>query len=54
MERITKKVIILLTRKYNKIEFSDLLGISRPTLDARLTNHKWKKTEVSFIDSIAS
>ena len=52
MERITRLAIILLERKYNKIELCDLLGISRPTLDTRLEKHNWKKTEVSFIEGI--
>ena len=49
MELITKQVKDILTNKYNKLEFSELLGISRPTLDTRLKKHNWKKTEVSFI-----
>lgn len=46
----TEKVRKLLTI-YTKLEFSEELGISRPTLDSRLIEKsKWKKLEISRIN----
>ena len=52
MERITIKVNNLLLIRYTKQEFCDMLGISRPTLDTRLKQSNWKKTEAKYIESI--
>lgn len=52
LQKTTKNVITLLQRRYNKMEFSELLGMSRPTLDTRLDLGNWKKTEVAFIKSL--
>ena len=35
-----------------KDEVAKELGISRPTLDARLQWHKWKISEVTHIDKL--
>jgi len=40
--------------KLTKTDASDVLGISRPTLDKRLDSNEWKKTEVKFIDMMYS
>jgi len=45
---ITDKAKIL-TSLYSKMWLSDKLGISRVTLDNRLTKGNWKKTEIQMI-----
>lgn len=40
-----KKLIDLKT----KDQVSKDIGISRPTLDARLSFHRWKKSEIALI-----
>ena len=35
--------------RYTKVEISDKLGISRPTLDSRIKIGNWKKLEKSAI-----
>jgi DNA-binding Xre family transcriptional regulator len=41
--------IKLLLLKFEKKELAAKLGISRPTLDSRLKNGKWKKLEIEKI-----
>jgi DNA-binding Xre family transcriptional regulator len=41
--------IKLLLLKFEKKELAEKLGISRPTLDSRLKNGKWKKLEIEKI-----
>jgi predicted XRE-type DNA-binding protein len=50
---ITDKVNMLInTSRFSKIELSDMIGISRPTLDNRLANNSWKKGEIEIIKKI--
>lgn len=44
--------IRLLLLKYEKKELAQKLGISRPTLDSRLKNGKWKKLEIEKINKL--
>lgn len=44
--------IRLLLLKYEKKELAEKLGISRPTLDSRLNNGKWKKLEIEKINKL--
>ena len=49
----TSKVVVLLNSgKYNKTELSNTIGIGRPTLDKRLSDHSWKKGEMEIIKSL--
>lgn len=41
--------IKLLLLKFEKKELAEKLGISRPTLDARLKKSNWKKLEIEKI-----
>ncbi len=43
-----KKLIDLKTKDHIAKE----IGISRPTLDARLSFHRWKKSEIALIKSL--
>ena len=47
----TQKIKKTLSKK-TKEEVSKMIGISRPTLDARLTFNNWKITEISHIEKI--
>jgi predicted XRE-type DNA-binding protein len=50
---ITDKVNMLInTSRFSKMELSDIIGISRPTLDNRLANNSWKKGEIEIIKKI--
>ena len=52
-KKITTKVKYILTKDvYNKVSLCSELGISRPTLDAKLLNNKWKLGEISLINKI--
>lgn len=53
MEKITNKVLLLLSNGIPKMDLAYELGISRPTLDKRLRNHDWKKGEVAIIKMMA-
>jgi DNA-binding Xre family transcriptional regulator len=44
--------IRLLLLKYEKKELAQKLGMSRPTLDSRLKNGKWKKLEIEKINKL--
>lgn len=35
---------------FTKMELAEELGITRPTLDARLLKGSWKKLEIKWID----
>jgi len=37
---------------YTDAELAKKIGISKPTLYARLSNHKWKTAEIFLIDSL--
>ena len=44
---------LITTNRYNKVELSDELGISRPALDRKLSgDSKWKKLEVYWINKL--
>jgi predicted DNA-binding protein (UPF0251 family) len=45
---ITQKVLRLID-KLSKDELAKEIGISRPTLDARLKFHNWKVSEIYLI-----
>lgn len=47
----TQKIKKLLIEK-TKDEVSKMIGISRPTLDARLSFNNWKITEISHIEKL--
>jgi len=52
-KRATDKVIRLLATRYTKQELSEeVIGISRPTLDKRLINKDWKKSEMALIERL--
>lgn len=36
---------------YSKLELSKMIGISRPTLDVRLTKNNWRMSELQNISS---
>ena len=42
----------LLLLKYEKKELAEKLGISRPTLESRVTNGTWKKLEIEKINKL--
>ena len=48
---ITQKVLRLLLKE-TKEEIHKKIGISRPTLDARLKFHSWKKSEITLIKTL--
>lgn len=55
METTNKVHSMLLNLKYNKIELAEELGISRPSLDRKLSgDSKWKKLEVYWINKLWS
>jgi len=47
-----KQKIENLLLKYTKVELCEKLGISRPTLDARIFKGKWKKLEIEKINKL--
>ncbi len=49
--RTTHKVLNLLIT-YTKEDLSKKIGISRPTLNARLLNHSWKISEITLIKTL--
>ena len=48
---ITQKVLRLLLKE-TKEEIHKKIGISRPTLDARLKFNNWKKSEITLIKTL--
>lgn len=51
--KATQKVLMKIqSGKATKIEVADALGISRPTLDKRISNGTWKKGELKIIESL--
>lgn len=52
-EKATDKILTLIQMgRETKVSVSDLLGISRPTLDKRIINDSWKKGELKIIESL--
>jgi len=52
-EKKTLKVCWLLKNEsYTKTSLSEIIGISRPTLDKRIKSKKWKKGEIAIIDML--
>lgn len=51
MNKTTTAVKNLL-QKYTKEEVSQMIGISRPTLDTRLQKNNWKVSEISHISKL--
>ena len=49
---ITEKAKLLISQN-SKVWLSDKFGISRTTLDIRLTKNTWKKTEIQMIISLS-
>lgn len=47
----TQRVLRLLLKE-TKEEVAKEIGISRPTLDARLKFHSWKKSEITLIKTL--
>jgi len=47
----TQKVLKRLEQK-TKDEVAKEIGISRPTLDARLAWHNWKKSEITHVEGL--
>lgn len=50
--KTTEIVKRLLNFRFTKTDLALELGISRPTLDTRLKDHSWKKSEVVMIKYI--
>lgn len=51
--KATEKVLMKISSgKSTKMEVAETLGISRPTLDKRITNGSWKKGELKIIESL--
>ena len=48
------KVNIMLSQSYNKVSLSKELGISRPTLNTRLEEDNWKKSEIEMVNKVFS
>ena len=48
----TTQKVLRFINKTSKDEVSKKLGISRPTLDARLKWHKWKVSEIFLISKL--
>lgn len=49
----TDKVVQLLQlKKFNRKTLSELLGVSRPTINERLEKHNWKKLEIEKINTL--
>lgn len=51
-EKVTKILSNSVIR--TKMNLAEELGISRPTLDARLKTGNWKKLEIKFINYVFS
>ena len=54
MEDLQQKVTFMVPRwigkgLYTKTEFSEMLGISRPTLNLRIKNGNWRQREIDII-----
>jgi len=47
-----KQKIEKLLLQYSKVELCEKLGISRPTLDARIEKQNWKKLEIEKINRL--
>tara|TARA_R110000751_G_scaffold119480_1_gene220034 strand:- start:3468 stop:3629 length:162 start_codon:yes stop_codon:yes gene_type:complete len=47
--KTTEIVNGLLNFRFTKTDLALELGISRPTLDARIKDHSWKKSEVVMV-----
>jgi len=47
----TQRVLQLLLKE-TKEDIHKKIGISRPTLDARLKFHSWKKSEITLIKTL--
>lgn len=47
-----KEQIDILILKYGKVKVSEMLGITRPTLDKRLKLDNWKKSEIHLLVAI--
>jgi|LakMenEpi03Aug12_release.lakeMendotaPanAssembly.Ray.scaffolds.fasta_scaffold826386_3 hypothetical protein len=51
--KATDKVLMKIqSGKTTKIEVAETLGISRPTLDKRISTGTWKKGELKIIESL--
>lgn len=48
----TTQIVLRLLLTKTKEEIAKDIGISRPTLDARLKFHSWKKSEVTLIKTL--
>lgn len=51
-KKVTERVIQALEKKKQvptKSSIAKMLGISRPTLDAKLENHNWEKEEILIL-----
>lgn len=49
-EKATLRVKSCLKKKlFSKIDFSAMLGMTRPTLDSRLSTGEWRKRELDII-----
>ena len=49
----TIKITALInSSRFSKIDLSEKLGISRPTLDNRIKFNNWKKGEIELIKSL--
>lgn len=46
------KVNSMLSQSYNKVSLSLELGISRPTLNTRLEQDNWKKSEIEMVNKV--
>jgi len=46
------KVNSLLLKSFNKVSLSLEIGISRPTLDTRLSKDNWKPSEILMVNHI--
>jgi len=47
-----KQKVEKLLLKYTKTELCEKLGMSRPTLNARIENDTWKKLEIEKINKL--
>ncbi len=52
MKATEKVLMVIQTGKSTKKELSESLGISRPTLDKRISSDSWKKGELKLIESL--
>lgn len=48
----TTQIVLKLLLSKTKEEIAKDIGISRPTLDARLKFHSWKKSEITLIKTL--